>query len=80
MALRETQFLEVAESWVRKQPISEVNSESQIPNDVWEEKYLDKHHLNLILKVNSHQLNTSGTRIKNNPRYKHLIPNLRTWE
>jgi len=76
MASRKKQFLEVAESWINEKTFTERTLEVKMVEDTWEEKYFDSHQHNSILKVNSHQLNSSGTHIKNSPRYKQLIPNL----
>ena len=76
MALRKKQFLEVANSWVTHETVSDAMPGVESVDESWEKKYFDSHQHNSILKVNSHQLNSTGTQIKNSPRYKKLIPNL----
>ena len=69
---RNTIFLNTASKW--KTPLPHVGNHNDLLG--WEESYFEAHVNKPILKVNSHQLNSSGTRIKEPPRYKTLIPNL----
>jgi len=68
---RNSSFLEIANNW--KTP-SSTNLESGSPG--WDTSYLDKDVNKPILKVNSHQLDNTGRKIKDSPRYKTLVPNL----
>jgi len=68
---RNSSFLDIANNW--RTP-SSTNSESGSPG--WDISYLDKDVNKPILKVNSHQLDNSGRKIKDSPRYKNLAPNL----
>jgi len=43
---------------------------------VWEATYWDGNQDRTVWKVNSHQLNDEGNRIKSTPRYNNLVPNL----
>jgi len=42
----------------------------------WRKDYYDSHDNRIFFKINSHQLNRSGTEIKTQPRYPKLSPNL----
>jgi len=68
---RNKKFLEIAKSWIAPLPFDD---EGNLIG--WEQEYFDEHISNPILKVNSHQLNNSGTHQKIPSRYKTLIPNL----
>ena len=69
---RNEQFLTIAKTWIEPSDMQEDTSEVL----GWEAEYFDDHVRQPLLKVNSHQLNISGTGIKSPPRYKSLIPNL----
>ena len=69
---RNVRFLNIAKSWTT--PVSQMNENMEITG--WEENYFDTERMTPILKVNSHQLDQSGTKIKAPARYKTLIPNL----
>jgi len=74
MLVRKNIFLGIASSWVQQHDLDDTlenNSEMS-----WKREYFDDHPHHSILKVNSHQLNDSGTARKQNPRYKQLCPNL----
>jgi len=74
MLVRKNIFLEIASSWVQQ-----YDSDDSIDNNSdisWKREYFDNHPHHSILKVNSHQLNNSGTAKKQNPRYNQLCPNL----
>jgi len=43
---------------------------------LWKHSYFDKHEHTSILKVDSHQLSDDGRKLKTNPRYGRLVPNL----
>jgi len=60
------------QTWTSK---TKDNSDEDDPK-LWENSYYDRHPYRSIWKVNSHQLNNSGTDIKSSPRYAQLIPNL----
>ena len=47
-----------------------------VKHNNWEKEYWDFHKDRSIWKVNSHQLNETGTKIKHPSRYPNLIPNL----
>jgi len=66
----------LGKTWVRTNNTEESSSENSTLH--WEDSYFDHHPFRSIWKVNSHQLNQDGTKIKENPRYKNLIPNLCT--
>ena len=68
---RNTAFLEIANSWGNLSP---TNLETNLPG--WDKSYLDKDVHKPILKVNSHQLDSTGRKIKDAPRYRTLAPNL----
>ena len=64
-------FLNIAKSWISPVPR---DNEGKLVG--WEEQYFDDNVRNPLLKINSHQLDKTGTRIKETARYKNLIPNL----
>jgi len=68
---RNSIFLDIAKGWTTADANDKENGLVG-----WEEQYFDKDELKPVLKVNSHQLDQSGTHIKTPPRYKTLIPNL----
>ena len=64
-------FCEIAKTWTdNKEEFEEVR------NNVWEKEYWDFHKDRSIWKVNSHQLDETGSNIRHQPRYPKLIPNL----
>ena len=69
---RNKEFIAEAKSWVAISAVDENNMEVS----GWSPEYMDENVRKPIIKVNSHQLNESGTGIKVSPRYKKLIPNL----
>jgi len=68
---RNSSFLSIAQTWT----IS-LSSRDQEEVHGWDKSYFDENTSFPILKVNSHQLDHTGTKIKNPPRYRKLIPNL----
>jgi len=68
---RNLSFLNIVETW-----IADVTREKDEEPIGWEKQYFDKHPIKPILKVNSHQLDPTGTHIKSPHRYTTLIPNL----
>ena len=68
---RNKEFLRIAKTWTTR---TARNQDSDLVG--WEEKYFDNCITKPILKVDSHQLEETGTKIKNPPRYRKLIPNL----
>jgi len=69
---RNETFLALAEQWI--------TPKSSLEEDKlgWGEDYFDGNVNRAVLKINSHQLETCGTRIKTPSRYETLIPNLAT--
>jgi len=70
---RNKEFLETAESWTASKP---VDDEKESRYGRWSKEYLDSCEFRPILKVNSHQLNEQGNKIKISARYPKLIPNV----
>jgi len=71
LQLRNETFLNVTERWIaREDTIVETNSVG------WRRDYFDGNVQRSVLKVNSHQLETCGTKIKSPSRYATLTPNL----
>jgi len=72
---RNERFIRIAESWIGGQ---DDNSHSSIEGEIctWSRKYFDNHSTRTILKVNSHQLDCTGTKMRPKPRYPTLIPNI----
>ena len=68
---RNLSFLSMAKRWTVP-----ATSHKEEELSGWEESYFDDDISLPVLKVNSHQLDDTGTSIKNPPRYKKLIPNL----
>jgi len=68
---RNSSFLSIAQTWT-------ISSSPQDQEEVhgWDKNYFDEDVSFPVLKVNSHQLDHTGTKIKNPPRYRKLIPNL----
>jgi len=64
------EFLTICEKWTQ-----EVSKEKHEDKD-WSSNYWDNDDINTILKVDSHQLDKQGRKIKKNPRYSKLVPNL----
>ena len=64
---RHKDFLDISSEWIGKSN-GDINA--------WPPRYHDYHQTHAILKVNSHQLNSEGSAIKDNPRYPTLVPNL----
>ena len=71
---RNKKFLEIAQSWVRTDLSS--NPSGQHINGSWRKDYHDNDSTRGILKVNSHQLDETGSHISTKRRYPSLIPNL----
>jgi len=69
---RNKQFLEIAKTWT----VLPNGSDDASEVSGWEVEYFDDHMEKPMLKVNSHQLNSSGTGIKSPSRYRSVIPNL----
>jgi len=69
---RNKEFIAEAKSWVTTSAVDDDTMEVS----GWSPEYMDDNIRTPIIKVNSHQLNESGTGIKVSPRYKQLIPNL----
>ena len=67
---RNERFLKITEQWVTWEDCLETKQIS------WKQDYFDSHAIRAVLKVNSHQLNKCGTRIKIPSRYDALTPNL----
>jgi len=62
---RNKEFTNLINSWQDEEP------------PTWKESYKDTNNIRTIIKVDSHQLNESGTSINSlKPRYKRLVPNL----
>ena len=70
---RNEKFFPLAETWTETEPTLEPNCNKY---GRWRKDYFDKHEQRAVLKINSHQLNEAGTKIKSNPRYPKLIPNV----
>jgi len=68
---RNMEFLKIARTWIHSLG---VGKERDNEIEGWEEEYFDENTIKPLLKVNSHQLEESGTRIKTSPRYRKLIP------
>jgi len=68
---RNASFTNIAKSWISREPR---NGKNELTG--WEEQYFDENARNPIMKINSHQLDKTGTRIKDSARYQRLIPNL----
>jgi len=67
---------ETALTWTRPDSTVSNNLQEKDSHRVWEAEYWDDNQLRTIWKVNSHQLDEEGTRIKSAPRYGNLVPNL----
>jgi len=66
-------FFLLAKTWTNSdQEDSALNNEY----GQWRKDYFDSHERRAIVKINSHQLDTSGKRMKQNPRYQKLVPNI----
>jgi len=72
---RNRRFVRVAESWIGDQSDTSPRDNNN-RNCMWDRRYFDDNTTRTILKVNSHQLDTTGTRMKTNPRYSTLSPNI----
>ena len=68
---RNSSFLNIAKQWTTP---SASNEDDEVIG--WEEAYFDDEKRCPIFKVNSHQLDHTGTKMKSPSRYKKLIPNL----
>ena len=69
-------WLDECETWTASS--KSLGDENGLSNTVsqWQKKYFDRHINAPIFKVNSHQLCDNGSKIKSEPRYANLIPNL----
>ena len=65
--------LDIIETWIGSTNSEETESMNQ---KRWRRKYFDRHNISPMLKVDSHQLNKEGTKIKSEPRYDKTVPNL----
>ena len=86
---RNVEFLNIAKTWTVAQVVhnnDNLSDETDLSMSVdmesnnegvnlWRTDYFDQDVLRPILKVNSHQLDDTGSFIKNPPRYTKLIPN-----
>jgi len=70
---RTDHFLQIAKSWITED--HELNGENSTSKG-WDQHYFDDHRTRPILKVDSHQLDKFGRRIKSSPRYTSLVPNI----
>jgi len=64
------EFLALSKKW------TENDTEGGQEKQIWNQKYWDNHKFTSIFKVDSHQLHNQGRKIKENPRYDGLCPNL----
>ena len=71
---RNKKFLEIAQSWVKTE--LSPNPSGQSTNGRRRKEYHDNDSTRGILKVNSHQLDETGSHIRDKRRYPSLIPNL----
>jgi len=65
-------FNQQSEKWISQKD----NTLHEKEDTTWPRKYWDDHEYRPIIKINSHQLNDSGTQQKSSPRYKNLVPKL----
>ena len=66
-------FFVLAKSWTNNEPTSEPDTNKY---GQWRKDYFDDNEQRAILKINSHQLNDAGDKIKQTPRYPKLTPNI----
>jgi len=68
------QWLDICEDWTNATDFKE---EQEDKNDKkWAKSYFDRHDVNPIFKIDSHQLCDNGHKIKTKARYNNLVPNL----
>jgi len=72
LLLRLSIFIKHSKTWT----IDDKCGEIDVNKVVWPLKYWDKHERRPLFKVNSHQLNLSGSARKSPPRYKNIVPKL----
>jgi len=65
--------MSIAEEWIGKE---EVKIDETQKHKQWSRKYFDKHDSSPIFKVDSHQLDKGGRKIKTDHRYATMVPNL----
>jgi len=70
LTTRNETFINIAKAWTLN------SKDSQPEHHNWRKDYFDADPIRCILKINSHQLDNSGTKIKANKRYQSLSPNL----
>ena len=70
---RTDQFLKIAKSWVTED--NDLDEEAFTSKE-WDQHYFDDHRTRPILKVDSHQLDKFGRKMKSSPRYTSLVPNI----
>jgi len=65
--------LDISEKWISRSILGETEDKS---TKGWNSKYFDRHQDTTFFKVDSHQLDDNGTRIRKDKRYPKLTPNL----
>ena len=75
LQLRLAEFTKSAKEWTRIREL-DIAQKSDIHQHIWPLKYWEQHKSRPLFKVNSHQLNGTGSQIKDKPRYPNLVPNL----
>ena len=73
---RNEKFLEIAEQWTTSKINAAMGEEQEIEMAGWPEDYLDGNSRRAIIQVNSHQLDCTGTRFKQSPKFAYPTPNL----
>jgi len=73
---RNKKFLEIAEQWTTTQTANEMEEAEEKAMAKWPKDYFDGDSKRAILQVNSHQLDGTGSKIKQSPRFAQPIPNL----
>ena len=72
---RNKRFINLAKSWVGSPDVDSTNNDND-NRQTWNKKYFDDNINRTVIKVNSHQLDATGTKMKSKPRYSTLVPNI----
>jgi len=67
-----SQCVELCRGWTNSR---EQKEDANVNKRCWNRNYFETHSDNVFFKVDSHQLNASGTSLKHPPRYNTMIPN-----
>jgi len=73
---RNRKFIAVAQTWISIETSKNCEDIEEHKVKGWNAKYFDDNNFRCLIKVDSHQLSSDGTRQSKPPRYQSLVPNM----